>query len=154
MNPLIRQRLHVLFFAFGGILLFAGVAFLGLPVYTMAAYEKVEATHEGTSYTESNGNSRFVYDIPRQSYTFTLPGGAWKRIGVHTREPAKKITVYFQHTPESDAEVNLRDDCWRNGAEVTVLLTIGIVLFVFGILGVLAGFVTRAMNGPPIAVPV
>jgi hypothetical protein len=154
MNPLIRQRLHVIFFVVSGIVVFAGLAFMALPVYTMAAYEKVEAVHVGTEHSEGSGSYRVVHSVSRQVYRFTPQGGKEKIVGVRAREPEKTITLYFHHNESSEVEFNVSSANWRSGKEVTVLLTIGVVLCILGVLGVIAGLVIRASNRPPTALPV
>jgi hypothetical protein len=86
MNSLVRKRLPILFYLLGGIVLFAALAFLALPVYTMLLYERVTATYTDTQFTQSNGNSVFVHDIPLRLYRFTPKGGTEKQIGIHSHD--------------------------------------------------------------------
>src|SRR5947207_2977401 len=107
MNPLLRQRLHVIFFTFGGIFLFAGVAFLALPAYTMASWEKVQADHAGTVYTDDMVTYRVYYTTPLQRYTFTLKDGKQKFLTIPSKEASETKTLYFHHTQTSAEAMNV-----------------------------------------------
>ena len=137
----------------GSLFAFAGLVTIGTQLPMRLAWEKAEASYQGTIYSDDYGNRSRIYSPPLRRYTCTLKDGKQKYVYFQSLDKDPSVTIYFHHTPESDRDPNVHEKNWCRVGPVHVLTVVGVVMLVLGGSALVFGLIMRRRSPAPPAPP-